>query len=163
MVDSATSGFDQVPLRHPDGSAIASPSTVRAAVAIAEAVFARNMMPPPADRIAFLAREIEDFLARSGVRARLMLSAMVWLVTVVAPLLIGRVALLGSLPLGVRVRALTRLEERFGDPLLAVKAILCLIYYEHPDAAREVGFDGACLLPGAHAALPLALPTRGAE
>ena len=72
---------------------------------------------------------------------------MVRLVSLLAPFFIGRLATLGSLSVPERIRALTRLEERFGEPLLAVKAMLCLLYYEHPDAAREVGFDGQCLVP----------------
>ena len=45
-----------------------------------------------------------------------------------------------------RVHALRRLEnEPAAAPLFAVKALLSLIYYEHPDAAREVGFDGECM------------------
>jgi choline dehydrogenase-like flavoprotein len=126
-------------------------ATVRAAVAIAEALFSRDSQPPETERLAWIEREIEDFLARSA-RARLALSLLVWIVSFVAPLLVGRVRRLGSLPLDVRVRALVRLERRFAEPLLAVKAILCLIYYEHPDAAREVGYDGHCLLPRAVAA-----------
>ena len=43
------------------------------------------------------AREFEDFLARSGTRARLMLSFMIWLVALAAPLLIGKMGPLGAL------------------------------------------------------------------
>lgn len=92
---------------------------------------------------------MEDFLARAGARSRLMFSVMVWLTTTLAPLFAGRFALLYDLPLSERVRAIARLERRFSEPLLAIKAILCLVYYEHPDAARDVGFDGRCLLPRA--------------
>ena len=76
-----------------------------------------------------------------------MLSAMIWLVTFAAPLFIGKLGTLGALRHPDRLRALTALERRFGEPLVAVKAILSLIYYEHPDAAREIGFDGECRLP----------------
>jgi hypothetical protein len=142
----ASRSIDRVPLRRPNGAPIVRPGTVRAASRIAEAVFARGGQPPPADRIAWLEREFEDFLARSGPRSRLVLSFMVRLVSLLAPLFVGRLATLGSLSVPERIRALTRLEERFGGPLLAVKAMLCLLYYEHPDAAREVGFDGQCLV-----------------
>lgn len=137
----------EVPLRRPDGTPLVSPSTIRAALAIADGVFSRDGRGPPPDRMTWLERELEDYLARAGGTARLMLSCMIWLVTLVAPLLLGRAALLGSLSTVDKVRALTKLEERFGEPLLAVKAMLCLMYYEHPEAAREVGFDGNCLVP----------------
>jgi len=96
----------------------------------------------------WMGRETEDFLARCGGQSRFFFSLMVWLVSLAAPLLSGRFALLGSLHLEDRVLALENLERRFAEPLLAVKAILCLIYYEHPEAGREVGFDGECHVPG---------------
>ena len=34
-----------------------------------------------------------------------------------------------------------------GLVLLALKAILCTIYYEHPDAQREIGVDGCASPP----------------
>jgi len=120
------------------------PGTVRAAVAIGSAIFGSERAPPPPERLVYLAGEVEDFLARSGPRARAVLTVMIWLVTLVAPICVGRLGSLGTLSQADRVRALDRLERRFGEPLVAVKAILCLIYYEHPDAAREIGFDGEC-------------------
>jgi len=138
-----------VPLRHPSGKPIAGPRTVRAAVAIASALFARGGALPPPERLAYLEREVEDFLARASTQARLMLSFMIWLVALAAPLFVGRLGTLAALAQPERIRALERLERHFGEPLIAVKAILCLLYYEHPDSAREVGFDGECLLPGA--------------
>jgi hypothetical protein len=143
----ASRSIDRVPLRRPDGSPIVGRATIRAATALAEAVFARGGEPPSRDRIAWLERELEDFLARSGRRSRLLLSFLVRFVAFLAPLFIGRIATLRSLSIADRVRALSRLERKFGEPLLAVKAMLCLLYYEHPDAAREVGFDGRGLVP----------------
>jgi hypothetical protein len=139
---------DTVPLRGPHGERLVAARTVRAAGAIASAVFATEDGPPAPERLSYLEREFEDFLARSGPRARLMLSFMIWLVALAAPLLIGKKGPLGDLTQRDRIRALDRLERRFGEPLVAVKAILCLIYYEHPDAAREIGFDGECHSPG---------------
>ncbi len=141
------SAHDTVPLRGLGGARLVGAGTVRAAVAIGSALFARGEEAPPPERLAYLEREVEDFLARSGPRARGMLSLLIWVVALLAPLFVGRFAPLFALSQPERVRALTRLERRFGDPLIAVKAILCLIYYEHPDAAREVGFDGECHEP----------------
>ena len=143
----AIRAFDQVPLRRPGGARIVGYGTILAASRIAEAVFARAGHPPPPERLAWLECELEDFLARSGPRSRWVLTIMVHLVSRLGPLFIGRCVGLGALPVPERIRALRRLEERFGEPLLAVKALLCLLYYEHPDAAREVGFDGNCLVP----------------
>jgi hypothetical protein len=121
------------------------PNTIRAIRAIAEATFATRTGPPPAARLEWLDGEVADFLARSGSRSRFLFAFMVFVVSAIAPLLIARLPPLRRLPLAERIVALSRLERRFAEPLLAVKAILCLIYYEHPEAAREVGFDGACL------------------
>lgn len=93
----------------------------------------------------WLALELEDFLARSGAQTRLVFRLSLFAVSVLAPLSIGRFRSLASLPVAERARALGSLEDRFGPPVLAVKALLCVLYYEHPDAAREVGFDGSCL------------------
>jgi len=95
---------------------------------------------------------MEDFIARGGTRSRLVLTFMIWLVTVLAPLFVGRLTKLGDLTVPERIRALSSLEHRLGEPLLAVKAMLCLLYYEHEDAAREVSFDGQCLVPSARLA-----------
>ena len=124
-------------------------TTRDAAVAIGSAIFARGNAGPPPERLEYLGREVDDFLARCGPRARTMLTFMVWLVALAAPLCIGKLGSLAKLSQVDRIRALDRLERRFGEPLFAIKAVLCLIYYEHPDAAREIGFDGECLLPRA--------------
>jgi hypothetical protein len=127
---------------------------MRALVAIAEALFSRNGEPPAPERLSWVEREMEDFLARAGFRSRVMFWAMIWVTTVLAPLLARRFSLLYDLPLGERVSVLRILEKRFSEPLLGVKALLCLVYYEHPDAARDAGFDGQCLLPPQSGARP---------
>ena len=46
---------------------------------------------------------------------------------------------LRALPLERRTRALERFEaSAIALPLFALKAIFCVLYYEHPDAAREI-------------------------
>jgi hypothetical protein len=114
--------------------------------ALAEALFSTEAGPPPAERLDWLVRELDDFLDRMGGRGRLLLLLSLFAVSWLAPLLTFRLRSLRSLPLPARIDALERLERsRLAMPLLAVKAILSVLYYEHPDAAREIGFDGACL------------------
>jgi hypothetical protein len=137
------------PLRRSDGRPIVRPSFVDGLVTVAEALFATEAGPPPSERLDWLALELEDFLARAGARARWMVRLALWAVLLLAPLSIGRLRGLGSLAVPERVRALCRLESsRLGAPVLAVKALLCVLYYEHPDASREIGFDADCLAPG---------------
>jgi hypothetical protein len=137
--ESTPSHATFAPLGKPGAQQRAAPSTLAAARAIAEAVFARCEQPPDRARLDWLEVELGDFLMRVGTQSRLTLSVTIWAVTWIAPLLRGRCCRLGSLPLRERQAALVRLESRFPEPLLAVKALLCLLYYEHPDAAREVG------------------------
>ncbi len=135
-------------LREPGGAPIVSARTLGTLRAVAEALFATAAGPPSAARIDWLLTEIEDFLARAGPRTRFVLGVAVFAVNLLAPLSVLRFTSLRRLSLAERVHALRNLENsRLAAPLFAVKALLSLIYYEHPDAAREVGFDGACMGP----------------
>lgn len=137
---------DLVPLRHASGKPIVAPRMLRALVAIAEAIFCTHDGAPPRARLDWLERELEDFLARAGKQTRLVLGLATLAVSVAAPLLSLRFAPLRRLPVKERVRALARMEDSpFGAPVLAVKALLCVLYYENPDVQLEVGFDGQCL------------------
>jgi hypothetical protein len=112
--------------------------------ALAEALFASEDGAPPAARLRWLCDELDDFLGRAGPKARLFFRLSLLAVSVLAPLMIRRLRPLRTLPLAARTQALTRIEESaFALPLLAVKAILCILYYEHPDVVREIGY-GAC-------------------
>jgi hypothetical protein len=125
---------------------VVSTRFVSTARAVAEAVFSTDAGPPPADRIDWLCTELDDFLSKSGARTRFVIRLALSTVSLSAPLLAGRIPPLRRLSLGERVRALTLLERSpLGAPVLAVKALLCVLYYEHPDAAREIGFDAECL------------------
>jgi hypothetical protein len=116
--------------------------TLDTLVAVAEALFSRGGAPPPTARLAYLRRELADYTARGGPLLRLQFGVAAFVVGWVAPLLVSRLASLRRLPLSVRVRALERMERGKVAPLLtAVRAILCLIYYEHPDAAAEAGLE----------------------
>lgn len=116
---------------------------------IAEAVCWGPHGAPGADRLDWLVADAEDFLAHAGPRTRFVIGISLAAVCLLAPLFVGRFRL-SKLGLRERVRALAALERsRLSAPLFATKAFLSLLYYEHPEAQREVGFDGACLAPGA--------------
>ncbi len=135
-----------VPLRRADGTPIVATRMLRGMVAVAEAIFCSAEGPPSAARLAWLERELEDFLAHAGRQTRLVLGLAALALAVVAPLLSLRFVPLRKLPVQERIRALARMEDSaFGAPVLAVKALLCVLYYEHPDVQAEVGFDGQCL------------------
>jgi len=114
---------------------------------IAEALFTTDEGPPPEARLRWLCHEMSDFLARAGGRARLLFSVALFLGTWMAPLWVMRLPPLSLLSRERRIEALDRLEaSAIGTPLFALKAIASLIYYEHPDAAHELGFDGLSLM-----------------
>ncbi len=144
------------PLRQPGGAPIVSGRFLRRARLLAEAIFASHAGPPPRQRLDWLMLEAEDYLARGGAQIRFTLGLAAFAVCVLAPLWSWRLRSLASLEVNARVAALERLEASpLAAPLLAVKAMLCVLYYEHPDAAREVGFEPTCLTgprsPAAHA------------
>jgi hypothetical protein len=126
--------------------ALTSPGFLDSLGALAEALFATSEGAPPPERLAWLRADADDFLSRAGAKSRVLLRLSLFAVSVLAPLTIGRIPPLRRLSLADRGRAITKLEQGpFALPLLAVKAILCILYYEHPDASREIGFDGKCL------------------
>ena len=107
---------------------------------VAEALFSVAGQTPPRARMRWLDAELDDFMARSSAIGRLQFTLAALLVSVLAPLWLWRPPGLGRLSIVQRVRALDRFEQSPAAPLLiALRAILCLLYYEHPDAAREVG------------------------
>ncbi len=116
--------------------------------AFAEALFSTEAGPPPAARIDWLMVEMDDYLLRAGPAARFIFGLSLWVVTLLSPVFIRRLPTLASLDVPERIDALTRMEESFASaPVLAVKAFLCVVYYEHPDVQREVGHVGHATFP----------------
>ena len=67
-------------------------------------------------------------------------------VALAAPWHIGRLSALHRLADDDRTRALERMERGpFGLAVFGAKAVLCILWYEHPEVARAVGYDGRCL------------------
>ena len=119
----------------------------RALRAIAEAVFSGPSGPPPPARLDWLLDDLDDFFSRSGGRARGVSRLMIRLVSLLAPLMVWRPWPFHRLSLDTRIRALARLEDSvLSAPILALKAMLCIVWYEHPDTAAAVGFHQTCLL-----------------
>lgn len=126
---------------------------VRGAVALASALFATHSGPPPEDRLRWLGAELERFVSALALPSRLLLRASLLATLLLSPLAAGRLRTFARLEHSARMRALERYERSpFGLTLLAVKAALCILWFEHPDVAREIGFDGQPL----HAQAPRA-------
>lgn len=125
--------------------------------AVAEALFTTHEGPPPAERLDWLTEELDDFLAQSGPRAKLAYGLCLTGISTVAPLLVFRPGPYRMLSKADRARALERLEKSpFGLAVFGAKAVLCILYYEHPDAEQAIGFDGQCKTPAVtYAARPI--------
>ncbi len=118
----------------------------RAARAVAEALFHADDKPADPARLDWLAADLLDFMARATGRAQLILRASLWALTWLAPLFVFTPLPLGWLPVGKRVLALERMElSPLGPAALAVKAMLCMIWFEHPDTQRETRTETSCL------------------
>ncbi|MBX3271086.1 MAG: hypothetical protein KF729_12545 [Sandaracinaceae bacterium] len=119
----------------------------RRARLVAEALFSTDDGPPPAARLDWLEEDLGDFFGHLGRRSRLVFVACLATIYFVAPLLAWRLCTLGALDWRARVHAIERLERSaLSIALLGAKAILSIVYFEHPDAAREIGWTQQCKL-----------------
>jgi hypothetical protein len=125
----------------------AVPAAFEARVAaIAEALFANESGPPDPKRIAWVCADFADFVSRAQGRGRLVMLLSVWFLTWIAPFVVRRFGPLGDLPIDKRVDALERVEaSSVGFIALAPKAMLCMMWFEHPDTQRETKTEITCL------------------
>ncbi|TAK20359.1 MAG: hypothetical protein EPO40_31590 [Myxococcaceae bacterium] len=124
-----------------------SPGARAVALSLAETLFASESGPPSPERLEWLGDDLDHFFAHAGGRARSVFVLCITAIDLVAPMFIRRLGRFSRLSLSERFAALTRFEESpAGLALFGAKAALCVVWYEHPAAAREVGFDGLCLV-----------------
>lgn len=96
----------------------------------------------PEDRLDFALDDVDDFTRRAGTKTRLAFVASLLLLEWLWPLAFGLFGRFSRLPLARRLHLLERIEETALAPLLVLpKAMLCLVYFEHPEALREIGYD----------------------
>jgi hypothetical protein len=128
------------------GRAGATPRMRKATWAVAEALFTTDAGPPPKDRLDWLVEDLDHFLAHAGPRSRLIYRLCLLAISVLAPLTVWRLPPFRWLSQVKRVEALERLERSpLGLAVFGCKMLLCIVYYEHPDAARDIGYDGRCM------------------
>lgn len=122
-----------------------SDATRRDVRAFSEAFFSADGGAPDADRMEWFLDDLGDFIGRMPPRTQGMFQLLVVVPTYVAPLMVRHVGRLADLPIPERIEALEKLERSpLGMPLFAMKAMTSLVYYEHPDAAREINWDQRC-------------------
>lgn len=115
--------------------------------ALSSALFTTREGPPPEERIHWLCQEVSTHIKSSGHYVHFPFRFFIWSINWIGPLLSFRFIPLHRTEPAKRIALLNKLEHSrlLSMPVLAIKAILCILYYEHPDAAHEVGFDGQCL------------------
>lgn len=148
-------GYEHIPPLPPADPAVdvrrrrarAVPAAVReTARTVAEALFSPDGSPPDTARLEFIEEDFGDFYARSNGSARLVLRLSLFALMWVAPWFIFRPLPLSSLSLPQRARALERLESSpLGPAALAVKAMLCVLWFEHPTTQAETNTAASCL------------------
>ena len=117
--------------------------------ALSEVLVAGQDGPPPFARLLWLCDDLVDFLTHTGARSRLVFRGALLAVSTLSPLLVWRLPPFRFLSLESRRRGIERMERSLLSlPVLALKAIICIIYYEHPDAAREIGYQPSPQRPG---------------
>ncbi len=122
------------------------PRVKRAARVVAEALFSTEAGPPDAERLDWVAQDLMEFMARSPGRARMILRLALWALTFLTPLFVFAPVPLGWLAVPTRVKALERMEHSvLGPAALAVKAMLCMLWFEHPTTRVETNTPVSCL------------------
>jgi len=117
--------------------------------AVAETLFTTEDGPPPRERLDWLVDDLDAFFVQAGLRARFAYRLCLFAISVLAPLLILHLPPFRKLPRAQRTEALERMERSWaGLAVFGAKAPLCIIYYEHPDSARFIGYDASCLTDG---------------
>ena len=116
-----------------------------AARTMAAVMFSTDAGAPPRERLDWLAADLSDFFTQAGRGPGRLFGLALFAVLYVAPLLAFRLPLpFTSIPKGVDT--LERIERGpLGVALLFIKAILCIVYFEHPDVERTTGYVTPCL------------------
>ncbi len=111
--------------------------------ALADVMFADDSGAPPSARIDWTVRQVAEFCRRVGGKAVFIFRLALWAISWVGPLMFFSLPPLRRHTFERRAEIMHRFERSpFGLALFAVKAFLCMHYFEHPDVAEEVHFDG---------------------
>jgi hypothetical protein len=112
-------------------------------------LFSWNGETPDTERLEYIEHDFADFYARSQGTAPLVLRLSLFVLMYVAPLFIFRPTSLRSLSIENRARALDKLEASpLGPAALAVKAMLCILWFEHEKTQLETHTQTSCLKTG---------------
>lgn len=126
------------------------PGVPVAARVVAEALFSPDGSPPDDERLAYIERDFGDFYSHAQGNAGLILRVSLFALMYLAPLFVFRPVSLRALSIPDRARALERFEASpLAPAALAVKAMLCVLWFEHSKTQAETMTDPSCLKVGA--------------
>ena len=149
--------------RHGDGDGRGMQASL---LVVAEALFSDERGAPPKEALAQVTQDAVRLLSAASARARLLFRLSLFAVVWFAPLFVRKAPGLRRLPLSERVAALSAMEETpTGAALvLALKAVLCVLYYEQTDKLLAIGGEAPCV-PGGRKRFPMAVmpPATGAN
>ncbi|MGZ3418334.1 MAG: hypothetical protein ACXWUG_00060 [Polyangiales bacterium] len=118
----------------------------RAARVVAEALFSPDGEAPDAERLDWLEEDFSDFYARAHGNARMILRLSLFALMWVAPLFAFKFGTLAMLSIRARIEVLEKFEGSFLAPAaLAVKAMLCILWFEHPATQLETNTAPTCM------------------
>jgi len=121
----------------------------RVLFALAEAFFTDPDDPADrgaAQRFAWLVDDVDDFISQASPSLRWGTRIAALLVELAPLFFIGRFARCSSLPLEERERYLSKVEAsavpRVAVLVVMFKTLMTVLYFEHPEAAPHLGYDG---------------------
>jgi hypothetical protein len=135
----------------------------RVLYAIAEAFFTDPNDPSERggeQRFSWLVEDVDDFVSQASPALRIGTQIAAVLLEFAPLFFIGRFARCSSLPLPDRERYLAKVEAskipRVAVLVVAFKTVMTVLYFEHPEAAPHLGYDGRHeRFRGARASLPV--------
>ena len=111
----------------------------RALHAVAEALFESDTGPAQPRRVRWVLDDIDHFLMTVGGKSQLVIRASIEVVGRLGPLAVGSLAPFHTLSLERRRLALRRIERSpAGLTIFALKTLLSLHWFEHPDTISEL-------------------------
>ena len=118
--------------------------------AIAEALFFDGEQAPPMHRLDWLEDDVDDYFSSISSTTQVGLSFGLFVIQHSPLFVSARLRRLTQLPVGDRVAYLEHLESSRVMPITMlfylVKVMISAVYFEHPEALRETGFDGQAMI-----------------
>ena len=125
------------------------PFSRRVIFALAEALFTDPDAPSDrgaAARFSWAVSDVDAMISNASAGHRILVRVTLVLLELLPLVIVGRFARCSSLPIDARVAYLSRLDRhritQLALPVVLWKTLLTMVYFEHPEAAPILGYDG---------------------